>query len=231
MEVKEKVIKISKMSKIYKNNYGIFDIDFSIDRGEFVVLTGPSGAGKTTLMKMIYLAEKPDAGELIFDTISSVGISSSKISKLRRKCGIVFQDFKLFNDRTVYQNLEFVLQVTQNKKNTIKSKITKTLLQVGILDKKNSFPDTLSGGEQQRVAIARAIINEPLIILADEPFRNLDYETAKDILELFIKINKDGTAVVLTTHDTTLLCGIDYRHIEMLDGEIINNKGNEDING
>jgi len=222
VEIDEEVISLKEISKIYKDDYGISDINLSINRGEFLIITGPSGAGKTTLMKMIYLAEKPDSGELIFDGICSIGISASKISKIRRKCGIVFQDFKLFTDRTVYQNLEFVLKVTQNKRDTIKSKITKTLLKVGITDKKNSFPVTLSGGEQQRVAIARALINEPLVILADEPFRNLDFETAKDILDLFVKINEEGTAVIISTHDTSILAGIDYRNIEIVDGKIQN---------
>ncbi len=227
MDKDQKIIQLKKVSRYYNNNYGIFDIDLLVESGEFIVLTGPSGAGKTTLMKMIYLAEKPDTGEIIFDGISSKKISSSRISKIRRKCGIVFQDFKLFNDRTVYQNLEFVLKVTQNKNNTIKSKITKALLLAGIIDKKNSFPDTLSGGEQQRVAIARALINNPLVVLADEPFRNLDYETAKDIFDLFLKINKDGTAVLLSTHDTSLMDGMMYRHIEMVEGKIISKRDKE----
>jgi len=179
----------------------------TVNKGEFVLLTGPSGAGKTTLLKMIYLGEKPDKGLVVLDGISSKRVTANKIAKLRRKCGIVFQDFKLFHDRTVFQNLEFVLLVTGCPRKLIKSKIIKVLLRVGLQAKIHD-------------------INEPKIILADEPFRNLDWETANEIFELLLKINQNGTAVILTTHDKLILGRNVFREIIMEEGRII-----EDYNG
>ena len=221
-----KLLKLKNITRNYTNVYGIFDINMTINKGEFVLLTGPSGAGKTTLLKMIYLGEKPDKGLVILDGISSKRVTSNKIAKLRRKCGIIFQDFKLFHDRTVFQNLEFILRVTGCPRKLIKSKIIKVLLRVGLQAKTHEKPEVLSGGEQQRVAIARAIINEPKIILADEPFRNLDWETANEIFELLLKINQNGTAVILTTHDKSILGRNVFREIILDEGRII-----EDYNG
>lgn len=216
-----KIISLQNISKDYGNDFGIFNVNLNVEKGEFIVMTGPSGAGKSTLLKMIYLGEEPDDGEVIVNRISSLKLNSRNIVRLRRSCGIVFQDFKLFYDRDVYANLEFVLRVTGCHTKMIKSLIVKVLMQVGLQNKMHEMPQNLSGGEQQRVTIARAIINDPLVILADEPFRNLDQETANDIFKLLLKINYSGTAVILTTHDTSMLKSHNFREIKMLDGRLI----------
>lgn len=216
-----KLLTIKNLTKIYKSTFGIENICVSIDNGEFVILSGASGAGKTTLLRMLYLDEKPDAGGIVFDGISSENISKKELICLRRKYGIIFQDFKLFYDRTVYQNLEFVLQVTSCPKKDIKKRIIKTLLYVDLHDRVNDNPKILSGGEQQRLAIARAIINNPKMILADEPFRNLDNDTAFDIYKLLLKINSLGTAIILSTHDKYIIENSPFRKVIISHGKII----------
>lgn len=215
-------------TKQYPGGYGIDSINFSVDEGEFVVLTGPSGAGKTTLLKMIYLDEFPDDGEIVIDGISSDKITPRKLVKLRRKIGIIFQDFRLFHDRTVYQNLEFILRVTSCPRNEIRTRITKVLLKVGLQHKAHSNTNKLSGGEKQRVAIARALVNNPKLIIADEPFRNLDIETARDIFNLLHSIYKSGTAIILTTHDPSLVAYKKFRVLKMFDGKLIFDSNKEE---
>lgn len=193
-------------------------VSFGIESGEFVFLIGKSGSGKSTLLQMIYFNLLPYSGEVVFDAYSTGSIKPSSLPLLRRKIGIIFQDLKLIEDRTIYENLAFVLETVNTPGKKIKKKITKTLGEVGLSHKMKSFPRELSGGEKQRIAIARAIINEPLLVLADEPTGNLDPETSLEILELLKKINNRGTAVFLATHNYDLLKKSTARILQLENG-------------
>ena len=200
------MIRMFNVSKIYKKDwYALKKINLHIEKGEFVFLTGASGAGKTTLLKLIYMAEFPSEGQVIVAGYNSAEIKDKDIPYLRRKIGVVFQDFKLLMDRDVYWNLYFALRVIGTPKGNIKSKVLKLLSSVGLSHKLNAMPYELSGGEQQRVAIARALINEPYILLADEPTGNLDPEVTEDILRIIRDINISGTTVIMATHNPNLI--------------------------
>jgi len=180
-------------------------INLEIKRGEFVFLVGPSGAGKSTVLKLIYMEQRPSEGQVIVSNYDSLSVKKKDIPYLRRKLGIVFQDFKLLHDRNVFENVAFVLRVTTVRTNNIKKRVFRVLNEVGLLHKRNQMPRQLSGGEQQRVAIARALVNEPFILLADEPTGNLDQENAENIMSLLDKINAQGTAILMATHDIKLV--------------------------
>lgn len=185
----------------YANQPLFENANLELASGEFAFLIGKSGSGKTTLLQMIYMNILPESGTVTVGNFNSKTIKRSELPYLRRKIGIVFQDFKLLSDRNVYDNLSFVLEVTNTPKREIKKRVNDALSEVGLTHKKLNMPDQLSGGEKQRVAIARAILNQPLIILADEPTGNLDPETSNEILDLLQKINKRGTAVLCATHN------------------------------
>lgn len=193
-------------------------ITFKIKSGEFVFLIGKSGSGKSTLLQMIYFNILPNTGEMIFDSYSTNTIKPSSFSLCRRKMGIIFQDFKLIDDRTIYDNLAFVLETVNTPAKKIKKQITYVLSEVGLSHKVKSFPRELSGGEKQRIAIARAIITEPLLVVADEPTGNLDPETSLEILELMKKINNRGTAVLVATHNYQLLNKSNARVVKLENG-------------
>ena len=196
------------------------DINLKIEKGDFVFITGPSGAGKTTLLRLIYGDDRPDRGQILVHGINLLTIRKSKIPYLRRHLGIIFQDFKLLNKRTVYENVAFSLKVTGTPPNELKKKTWNALKTVGLTKKQDFIPSRLSGGEQQRVAIARAMINDPLILLADEPTGNLDPEITRDIMILFRSINLRGTTVVIATHNKELLRNTDQRIIYLHNGTI-----------
>ncbi|MGA7721819.1 MAG: ATP-binding cassette domain-containing protein [Ignavibacteriaceae bacterium] len=177
------------------------DLNLNIDNGEFSFLIGKSGCGKSTLIKLVYMNYQPDAGEVIVAGYSSKSIKRSELPYLRRRLGIIFQDFKLLPDRNIYDNLAFVLGSTGVSLKEIKIKVNDVLTDVGLFHRRFSMPDEISGGEKQRVAIARAVINDPVLILADEPTGNLDPETAADIIEILKKINSKGTTVLIATHN------------------------------
>jgi cell division transport system ATP-binding protein len=172
--------------------------------GELVFLVGPSGAGKSTVLKSIFLDEWPMEGHVIVGEYNSLFITQKEIPLLRRRLGVVFQDFKLLNDRDVFRNVSFVLEVIGKKNKLIKRKVLRALADVGLSHKSRKYPNELSGGEQQRVAIARAIVNEPYILLADEPTGNLDPNTAKEIMDVLMRINTRGTSVMMATHNYEL---------------------------
>lgn len=195
-------------------------ISFQIKSGEFVFLIGKSGSGKSTLLQMIYVNLLPDSGEIIFDAYTTGSIKTSQLPLCRRKIGIIFQDFKLIEDRTIYENLAFVLETVNTPAKKIKKKISQVLSDVGLSHKTKSLPNELSGGEKQRIAIARAIINEPLLIVADEPTGNLDPETSVEILELLKKINNRGTAVLFATHNYELIKKSNARILQLENGII-----------
>ncbi|MDP4115356.1 MAG: ATP-binding cassette domain-containing protein [Bacteroidota bacterium] len=188
------------------NNHKLFDgLNLEVKQGDFTFLIGKSGSGKSTLLKLIYMDILPQKGSVQFMNYSSDTIKNSEIPLLRRKIGIVFQDFRLLKDRNIYENLEYVLEVTGKSRRNFKTMISKSLQDVGLLHKKYSMPGELSGGEMQRVAIARAIINEPLLIIADEPTGNLDPETTGEIVEILKQINSRGTALLFATHNYDII--------------------------
>ncbi|MBN2466819.1 MAG: cell division ATP-binding protein FtsE [Deltaproteobacteria bacterium] len=200
------MIQMFHVYKIYPPNYrAVADANLKIDKGEFVFVIGPSGAGKTTLLKLIFGAEPPTKGQIIVDGINTVRAKTSTIPLLRRRVGFVFQDFKLLNHRSVYDNVALALEVLGLKKKLIRKRVLQVLKQVGLLNRINAIPPALSGGEQQRVAIARAIVNDPILLLADEPTGNLDADITKEIMKLFKVINSWGTTVVIATHNKNLL--------------------------
>jgi cell division transport system ATP-binding protein len=198
-----------QMFHVYKNYsssaLALADINLKVDKGEFAFILGPSGAGKTTFLKLLFGAENPTRGQIIVNGINLGRIRKSTIPHLRRRIGFVFQDFKLLENRTVYDNVALALEVIGLRKTIIKRKVHQVLNNLGLLNKLNAMPLVLSGGEKQRVAIARAVVKDPLLLLADEPTGNLDTELTKDIMNLFKVINSWGTTVVIATHDRGLL--------------------------
>ena len=180
-------------------------VNLSVDPGQFLYIVGKSGSGKTTLLKALYMEIKPARGEVSIGGYKSSSIRKRHIPHLRRKLGVVFQDFRLLEDRTVYENLAFVLKVTNTRSRLIKDRVMTALQEVGLEHLAKQMPFNLSGGEQQRVAIARALVREPIAILADEPTGNLDPDTSLEILEYLKKINRKGIAVIVATHDYELV--------------------------
>jgi cell division transport system ATP-binding protein len=197
------------------------DISLSIDKGEFVFIVGPSGAGKSTLMKMLLLEESPDKGDLIVNEHDLRELPKKKIPYLRRSMGVIFQDYRLLPDKTVYENVAFAMRIVEASRREMKQNIEKVLGLVGLKHKAKSFPAQLSGGEQQRVAIARAIVNNPVIVIADEPTGNLDPENSWEIMNIFEEINKSGTTIVMATHDKTIVDRMRRRVIALEKGKII----------
>ncbi len=195
-------------------------ITFHIKKGEFVYIIGPTGVGKSSILKLIYFDEFPDSGTVIVNQYSSAKIKLREIPFIRRKLGIVFQDFKLLPDRNVFENVAFALRVTGAPSSIIKKKVLRVLNEAGLGNRRNHYPRELSGGEQQRVAIARALVNEPYILLADEPTGNLDPKSAIDILEILEGINKHGTAVLMATHNYSLIKQFPHQTLSMLNGEL-----------
>jgi cell division transport system ATP-binding protein len=205
----------------YKNQPVFTNLNMELDYGEFVFVIGKSGIGKSTLMQLIYMNQFPLTGTVRIAEFDSQTIKPSQIPLLRRKVGVIFQDFKLLPDRNVYQNLAYVMKVTGTSSKEVKRKINEALTEVGLSHKRLNKPHELSGGEQQRVAIARAIINDPILVLADEPTGNLDPETSGEILTLLKKINKRGTAILVVTHNYDIVKKGNERVIKLEDGRAL----------
>ena len=205
----------------YSNQPLFTNLNLQIADGEFVFLIGKSGAGKSTLLQMIYMDIFPTEGSVQFDKYNSETMKKKSLPFLRRKLGIVFQDFKLLDDRNVYDNLAFVLRVTGTPRKLVKKKIIGALTDVGLTNKQKNMPNELSGGEQQRVAIARALVNDPTLIIADEPTGNLDPETSQDIMEILKKINRRGTSVIFATHNYELVKKSNARIIKLTNGKAV----------
>jgi len=217
------MIQIFNLYKVYPDNHpALTDINLHIKKGDFVFATGPSGAGKTTLIKLIFCAERATRGQIIVNGVNLAKIKQSGISYLRRNIGVVFQDFKLLNNRTAYENIVFALEVTGARRKEIKRKAWQVLKLVGLQNRLDATPLGLSGGEQQRIAIARAIVNNPTILLADEPTGNLDSEITQDIMELFKNINERGTTVIIATHNKNLAHQYSDKHILLDKSRIVN---------
>ncbi|MDD3803624.1 MAG: cell division ATP-binding protein FtsE [bacterium] len=217
------MINFKNVYKYYKKDWvALNNVNLSIEKGQFNYLIGRSGAGKSTLMKMIYMELFPTEGEIEVAGYNTKSIKQNEIPMLRRKIGVIFQDFKLLKDRNVYDNVAFALQVTGEKYSNIRKKTLEALAAVKMSHKRNSFPYQLSGGEQQKVAIARAIIKEPFILIADEPTGNVDPEGTRDILELLFEINTRGTAILMATHDYSLIKKSVGKVIGLRDGKLVN---------
>ncbi len=226
----EPVISLSGVSIFQENNTVLSDVNFDIEKGEFVFLVGRTGGGKTSLLKTLYADLTLRLGDIKVAGFNIKGIKTTDIPMLRRKIGIVFQDFQLFTDRTVAENLFFVMRATGWKdKAKMKARLAEVLMQVGLGSVDSKMPHQLSGGEQQRIVVARALINEPVILIADEPTGNLDPEVSDGIFELFQKINNSGTAVLMATHDHRLVSKHDYRILQCQAGKTLDSK-NEKIN-
>ncbi len=212
---------------VFQREQKVLDnINLSINEGEFVYLIGKTGSGKSSILKMLYAELEPKSGEARIINYNLSKIKRSEIPMLRRQLGIIFQDFQLLNDRTIGDNLRFVLTATGwEQKNEIETRIKEVLFEVNLAETENKFPYQLSGGEQQRVSIARALLNRPRIILADEPTGNLDPETSEGIIKLLFNINKEGTTVVMATHDHQLIKNFPARTIRF-EGQQIHEEGN-----
>ncbi len=217
------MIKLIDVYKEYpRSGLALKNVSFHLAKGEFAFLTGPSGAGKSTILRLVHMAEQPTDGEVRVSGFSSKRIRRRDIPKLRRRVGMVFQDFRLLRDRTAADNLGFALEVTGARTAEIKSKVQRLLAQVGLAARAGAFPNELSGGEQQRIALARALIHDPVVLLADEPLGNLDERAARGIFDLARDINSSGTAVLMATHDLDLVRRYSqYRVIELSEGAVV----------
>jgi len=197
------------------------DVSFRVNKGEYAFLTGPSGAGKSTILKLILMEERATSGEVRVGGTAASEMRRRDVAMLRRKLGVVFQDFRLLEDRTAEENVAFALEVTGSPRDAIAPKVSRLLTQVGLAAKGTSYPRELSGGEQQRVAIARALVHDPTLLIADEPTGNLDERATRGIFQLLRDINASGTAVLMATHDLDLVRRSSYRVIELNRGQLV----------
>ncbi len=214
------VVGVYHLSKRYGKHFALKDINIQVANGEFVFLVGPSGAGKSSLLRLIYMEDFPTSGQVIVGPYVSTRMKRSTIPYMRRNVGIVFQDFRLLEDRTVFENIALAMKVTGRGMGEIKRRVTDVLTRVGLYHKRYQYPPALSGGEQQRVAIARAVANQPSVLLVDEPTGNLDPAVTKDILQLLFRINSGGAAVLMATHDIELVKSFGQRIIYLDSGKL-----------
>ena len=220
-----KLIQLINVSKQYGDESAALDgVSLEIDQGEFVFLVGPSGAGKSTLLKLLFRQELPSSGQIMIAGRNIVRISRREIPVLRRNMGVVFQDFRLLSDRTVFENVAFALEVQEVDYRDIRQKVPRALELVGLLQKSKSFPHELSGGEQQRVAVARAVVNSPRILIADEPTGNLDPDTSWEIMNLLREINHRGTNVLMATHAWDIVDRLQKRVVALKSGYLVSDQ-------
>ncbi len=216
------MIRFSHVYKSYPNGMlALKDVSFRVGKGEFVFLTGHSGAGKSTIMRLLFAEQKPTTGEVRVSGYNVSELKAAEIPKLRRRLGVVFQDFRLLEDRNAAENIAFALEVTGARSDTIAARVMRVLTQVGLSAKSRANPRELSGGEQQRVAIARALVNDPAILVADEPTGNLDEQATRGVFQLLRDIIAGGTVVVMATHDLDLVRQAPYRTIELREGSVV----------
>ena len=217
------MIHLENVTKIYEQNNvtALKDVSIDIEAGEFVFIVGASGSGKSTLMKLLMREELVTSGEIIVDGKDVVRLKRNEVPYLRRSLGVIFQDYRLLEDKTVYENVAFAMQVIEAPRRLMQRTVNTVLDIVGLGDKHKHFPDQLSGGEQQRVAIARAIVNDPRIVIADEPTGNLDPATSWDIMDIFKRINATGTTIVMATHDKNIVDRMKKRVIALVEGKIV----------
>lgn len=217
------MIQMENVTYSYEKGYGIKNVNFTIDDSEFTFLIGPTGSGKTTIMKLIYMSLFPQSGVVTTGKFSSDKIKKRKIPFLRRKIGMIFQDYHLLQDRNLYENIALPLYVVGTRHSDISERVEAVIDQVGLTGKEEHLPDELSGGEQQRACIARALVKEPEIILADEPTGNLDPITSFELLKLLESVNHEGTAVLMASHNYNLIKGRGHRIMEIQQGILRNN--------
>ncbi|MET3727076.1 cell division transport system ATP-binding protein [Fictibacillus halophilus] len=223
------MIEMVDVWKTYPNGVmALNGIDVYIEKGEFVYVVGPSGAGKSTFIKCMYREEKPTQGSIIINGTNLAKMKERQIPKVRRKIGVIFQDFKLLPRLTVYENVAFALEVIEESPKVIRERVMEVLDLVKLKNKARMFPDELSGGEQQRVSIARSIVNHPPVVIADEPTGNLDPETAWEIMDIFKEINARGTTVVMATHNKEIVNTITKRVIAIEGGRIVRDEAKGD---
>ncbi len=214
------MIQFSEVSKYYDNEIALKEITFSVEKGDMVFITGPSGAGKTTLLKLIYRAERPDEGHIIVAGWDVDKLRQGTIPYLRKNVGVVFQDFRLLTNRTVFENIALALRIHGVHPRVIKEDVSEVLKDVGLKHKAQDYPQHLSGGEQQRVVIARAMVSKPTVLLADEPTGNLDPDTSRIVMKLFREINARGTTILIATHSRELFTGSGCRVIHLEKAEL-----------
>ena len=222
------MIRFQNVFKEYPKGAALKDVSLHVSKGEFVFLTGHSGAGKSTMLRLMYAEQRPTHGEVRISGFVISGLKPLDVARLRRRLGIVFQDFRLLRDRTAQENIAFALEVTGARRDSIPARVMRVLTQVGLTAKSHAYPDELSGGEQQRVAIARALVNDPAILLADEPTGNLDERATRGVFQLLRDINAGGTFVVMATHDLDLVRQATYRSIEMREGVVVYDSGEDE---
>lgn len=222
------MILLDRVTKTYtrRGEAAVTRISLHVEPKEFVIVVGPSGAGKSTLLKLLTREEKPTSGKIIIGGIDYERLKDKDVPRLRRRIGVVFQDFKLLPNKTVFENVAFALEIVGMSNREIRHTVPKVLGIVGLKGKENSYPRELSGGERQRVAIARAVIRQPKILIADEPTGNLDPKHAWDVIKVLEKINKYGTTVLLTTHNQEIVNKLKRRVVTIKDGQIISDKAN-----
>lgn len=216
------VLKMTDVSKVYPGgSVALQNVDIHIEPGEFVFVVGPSGAGKSTFIKMLFREVLPTTGSIFVNGVDILSLTPNEIPYMRRQLGIIFQDYRLLPDRTVYENVAFAMEVIETPRRKIKRRVLNVLDLVGLRHRADAYPNELSGGEQQRIAIARAIVNDPIMVIADEPTGNLDPETSWDIMEIFKEINAEGTTIVMATHDKEIVDAMGKRVIAIEAGHIV----------
>lgn len=224
-----------EMKQVFKKYPGgskaLQGLNVSIAQGEFVYVVGPSGAGKSTFIKMLYAEERASAGKVLVNQVDVTKLSARKVPFLRRQLGVVFQDYKLLPKKSVYENVAYALEVIEKDQKFIKQRVTEVLKLVGLATKAKRFPHELSGGEQQRVAIARAIVNQPKIVIADEPTGNLDPTTTWEVMKVLEAINAQGTTVIMATHNREVVDSMRHRVVRIEKGRIVSDRAGGDYNG
>lgn len=221
------MIHLKKVFMRYPNGVNALNgLDLEIKEGEFVFVVGPSGAGKSTLIKLLLKELEPTKGRIIMDGEDITKVHARRVPRVRKKTGVVFQDFRLLPNKTAYENIAFALEITRTKSKEIKPLVKKIMQMVGLEGKEKSMPNELSGGEQQRVSIARAIVNDPPVLICDEPTGNLDPETSWEIMRLLRSINRAGTTIIMVTHDKTIVNNMKQRVVAIENGRIVRDESN-----
>lgn len=221
------MLTFKNVSKIFGSKKTLQDINLTIYPEEFVLLVGPSGAGKSTLMHLLIGADKPTEGEIIIDGVHIEKLNNETMQDYRRMIGMVFQDYKLLPQKTVFENVAFALEVCEETDENITQRVKEVLQKVNLTDKRDNFPDELSGGEKQRTALARALVHQPKLLIADEPTGNLDQEASMQVIKLLQKINEEGVTIILTTHNKEIVQSLQTRVITLDEGKMVSDKPKE----